>query len=410
MTAKPSDFAWGPVFITAFGPSILFGIAQGTILPIFALSAIELGASYALSGFIAALIGIGVLFNNIPAALFTSRVGERLALIGASVFSVIGLLLCLFSQNLFVLGCGVLMQGMSTSVFNLARQAYILHIVPHSLRARAFSIMGGTQRIGVFVGPFLGAAAMYVLGLQGAYWVAVIAIVATGALCFMIPELPAKEKQENAPDAPDSEPNAATQERGVRQLWGILRDHYKIFLTLGFGVMCLGALRATRPIAVPLWSEYIGLSPTATAIIFGCSAAIDTLFFYPAGVIMDKFGRGWIAVPSVLLMGLAFLLMPLMHHTLPFVLMTLLLGLGNGIGAGIVMTLGADAAPDNQQLEFLGLWRVFADSGQSIGPLLMSLITAALSLSMGIFFIGSIGFVAAWIFGREFFGPKAKAA
>src|SRR5690625_1837726 len=167
MSRQPTNFAWGPVFITAFGPSILFGIAQGTILPVFALSAIELGASYALSGFIAALIGIGVLFNNIPAALFTSRVGERLALIGASGFSVVGLLLCLFSQNLFMLGCGVLMQGMSTSVFNLARQAYILHVVPYSLRARAFSIMGGTQRIGVFVGPFLGAAAMYVLGLQG---------------------------------------------------------------------------------------------------------------------------------------------------------------------------------------------------------------------------------------------------
>src|SRR5690625_5341702 len=119
--------------------------------------------------------------------------------------------------------------------------------------------------------------------------------------------------------------------------------------------MCLGALRTSRHIAVPMWSEYIGLSTTATAIICGCSAAVDTLLFYPAGVIMDKYGRGWIAVPSVLLMGLAFMLMPLTHQTLPFVLVTLLLGLGNGIGAGIVMTLGAGAAPDDQQLGFLVL-------------------------------------------------------
>lgn len=385
-----------------------------------ALAAIDLGASYALSGFIAALIGIGVLFNNIPAALFTSRVGERQALIGASIFSIVGLLLCLFSRNLWMLGCGVLMQGMSTSVFNLARQAYILHVVPYNLRARAFSIMGGTQRIGVFVGPFLGAGAMYLLGLKGAFWVAVVAIAATAALCFLIPDLPTEDEtraaRKNADEhsttestsEPATEAPTAPKDQGLRQLWKILQGHYRIFLTLGIGVMCLGALRASRPIAVPLWSEYIGLSPTATAIIFGCSAAVDTLLFYPAGVIMDKYGRGWIAVPSVLLMGLAFMLMPLTHQTLPFVLVTLLLGLGNGIGAGIVMTLGADAAPDDQQLEFLGLWRVFADSGQSIGPLLMSLIIGAFSIGTGIFFIGGTGLLAGWIFGRAFFKAASE--
>src|SRR5699024_4438876 len=157
-----------------------------------------------------------------------------------------------------------------------------------------------------------------------------------------------------------------------------------------------------------LWSEYIGLSPTATAIIFGCSAAVDTLLFYPAGVIMDKYGRGWIAVPSVLLMGLAFMLMPLTHQTLPFVLVTLLLGLGNGIGAGIVMTLGADAAPDDQQLEFLGLWRVVAESGQSICPLLMSLINGAIRSGPDIIFIGGTGLLAGWIFGRAFFKAASE--
>src|SRR5690625_5435248 len=80
MQEKTTDFAWGPIFITAFGPSILFGIAQGTILPVIALTAIKLGASYAVSGVIAALIGIGVLSNNIPAAVFTRHVGERKAL------------------------------------------------------------------------------------------------------------------------------------------------------------------------------------------------------------------------------------------------------------------------------------------------------------------------------------------
>src|SRR5690625_2532472 len=178
MHSKSSDFSWCPIFVTAFGPSILFGIVQGAILPVIALSALQLQASYALSGVIAALIGIGVLINNIPAALFTRRVGERWALVGASAFSIVGLLLCVFARNLPMLTVGVLMQGMSLAVFNLARQAYILHIVPFALRARAFSIMCGSQRVGTFVGPFLGAAALCVLALRGVCWVEVAASVA----------------------------------------------------------------------------------------------------------------------------------------------------------------------------------------------------------------------------------------
>src|SRR5690625_536036 len=124
MHSESSDFSWGSVFVTAFGPSILFGIAQGTILPVIALAAIDLGASYSCSGFIAALFGMVVWFIDILAALFTILVCECLSLICARFVSIVGVLRCLLSNSLWMLGCGVLMLAMSTSVFNLARQAY----------------------------------------------------------------------------------------------------------------------------------------------------------------------------------------------------------------------------------------------------------------------------------------------
>jgi len=402
MHFKSSEFSWGPIFVTAFGPSILFGIAQGAILPVIALSALQLQASYALSGVIAALIGIGVLLNNIPAALFTRHVGERWALVGASVFSICGLLLCVFARNLPMLTLGVFMQGMSMAVFNLARQAYILHIVPFALRARAFSIMGGSQRVGTFVGPFLGAAAMYMLELKGAYWVAVAAATATLILCYLIPDLPTEARQQAEIPA---QQRPAT---GLRSLWPILVAQRRVFMTLGLGVMCLGALRASRPIALPLWAEHMGLSPTTIAFVFGLSAAVDMLFFYPAGVIMDKYGRGWIAVPSVLLMGLAYMLLPLTGQLISFIGIALFMGVGNGISAGIVMTLGADAAPKDNEIEFLGLWRVFTDAGQTAGPLLISLLTALLTLGTGIATIGLSGLLAAWLFGRTLLTKKPE--
>src|SRR5690606_37487368 len=123
------------------------------------------------------------------------------------------------------------------------------------------------------------------------------------------------------------------------------------------GCLLVGAMRAARQVAIPLWADVIGLSPTTTALVFGCVSSIDMLVFYPAGKIMDHFGRVWVALPCSLMLAASLLAMPLTTTLVPFVLVCLLMGLGNGIGSGIVMTLGADASPVNGRTEFLGLWR-----------------------------------------------------
>ena len=63
----------------AFGPSLLFGIGEGAILPVVALSVRDLGGSVALAALVVTLIGIGSLVSNLPASLITSRWGEPAA-------------------------------------------------------------------------------------------------------------------------------------------------------------------------------------------------------------------------------------------------------------------------------------------------------------------------------------------
>ncbi|MEK8227717.1 hypothetical protein NKG05_18850 [Oerskovia sp. M15] len=38
-------------------------------------------------------------------------------------------------------------------------------------------------------------------------------------------------------------------------------------------------------------------------MIFGLSGAVDMLLFYPAGKIMDRMGRLWVAVPCMVVLG-----------------------------------------------------------------------------------------------------------
>lgn len=411
-----ADFRWKKIIVPAFGPSMLFGIGKGAVLPVIALTAIDLNASPAVSGLIVALIGLGSLVSNIPAALITSHFGERRSLIGASVFSVLALILCLVARHPTLLALGVLLLGMATSVFYLARQSYMIDAVPVRLRARAFSALGGTQRIGMLIGPFSAAGLMHFMGLPGAYWMAIIALCATGVLSYAIPELQATGgKSASARASSDSiagsAPQPATGSTATHphklRMWTVAKRHYRVLLSLGAGVMLIGAMRASRQIAIPLWATHIGLSPTVTAVIFGVTSAIDVLVFYPAGKIMDEYGRVWVAVPCTILLGASFAVIPLTSTLVPFVLACMLMGLGNGIGSGIVMTLGADASPEHGRTQFLGLWRLIADVGTSTGPFILSGITALISLGAGIVAVGAFGFAAAAIFWRTL--PLEKA-
>ncbi len=383
-----AGFSFRRIAVPAFGPSLLFGVGEGAILPIIALMARELGASVPMAALTLALIGIGSLLNNIPASLITLRWGERRAIVGAGLWSALGMALCVFTAQLWLFALGCLMVGMSQAVYNLARQSYMTEAVPVEFRARALSTLGGVMRIGMFIGPFLGAAAVHAFGLAAAFGVGIAGVLAAAALGARVPDLvaPRPPPGQAAPAAP----SIATT----------LRDYRRVFLTLGIGVMLLSAVRAARQVVLPLWADHLGLAPAVASLVYGVAGGIDMLVFYPAGKLMDHKGRRWVAVPSMLIMGTALLLMPLTTGFASLLAAALAVGFGNGIGSGLIMTLGADHSPRHGRAHFLGVWRLMSDIGASGGPVLLSLLAGGLSLAAGIATIGLVAFAAAAALGR----------
>ena len=168
-----------------------------------------------------------------------------------------------------------------------------------------------------------------------------------------------------------------------------LSDHRRVFVTLGVGVMLVSAVRATRHAVIPLWAEHLTLGASTAALIYGVAAGIDMLVFYPAGLVMDRKGRRWVAVPSMITMGIALLIVPFTQGATALLLAACAIGFGNGIGSGMIMTIGADHSPRIGRAHFLGVWRLMSDIGSSCGPGVLSLLTAALSLGAGIAVIGA---------------------
>ncbi|MDO9434949.1 MFS transporter [Hydrogenophaga sp.] len=381
--APSTAFSFRRIAVPIFGPSLLFGAGEGAILPIIPLVARDMGASVPLAALLVALIGIGSLLSNIPASLITMRFGERWAIVAAGLWSGLGMALCVWTSHLALLAIGCFMVGMAQAVYNLARQTYLSEAVPIAYRARALSTLGGVSRIGMFIGPFLGAAAIHVFGLTAAFVVGMVGMVAAAMLGARVPDL-------EIPPIPLGEaPPVATT------IASTLRDHRTVFLTLGIGVVLVSVVRAARQVVIPLWADHLALAPAVASLIYGLSGGIDMLVFYPAGKMMDLKGRRWVAVPSMVIMGTALLLMPFTAGFTTLLLVALAIGFGNGIGSGLIMTLGADHSPRHGRAHFLGVWRLMADIGASCGPVLVSFLAGSLSLAAGIASTGLLAFAAA---------------
>lgn len=400
-----APFSLRKIAVPAFGPSFLFGLGEGAILPAVPLSVRDLGGSVSLAAFAVTLIGLGSLASNLPASFVTARYGERRAIVGASIWCALGMLLCLLAPGTGSFATGIVMVGMSGAVFNLARLSYLTEAVPVYLRARALSTLGGVMRIGLFAGPFAAAGLIHLVGLSGAWWVGIAALLVSATLAARMADLPGGEGV--VADAAAT-PAAGAPARGEAQptMRSIMSVHRKVLLTIGMGILLISAVRASRQAIIPLWAEHLGLDAARASLVYGLSSAADMLVFYPAGKLMDAKGRNWVAVPCMAIMGIALLVMPLTTAVATFLLVSLLLGFGNGLGSGIVMTLGADHSPVRGRAHFLGLWRLLSDLGGTAGPAILSVVTAVATLAAGIAASGGLAFAGAAILG--YWIPRAR--
>ena len=69
----------------------------------------------------------------------------------------------------------------------------------------------------------------------------------------------------------------------------------------------------------------------------------------------------------------------------------------NGLGSGILMTIGADLADKSNPAPFLGAWRFTGNSGGAASPLLLAGITAVSSIAIAAGAMGVLGLIGAGV-------------
>ncbi|SER98266.1 Predicted arabinose efflux permease, MFS family [Propionibacterium cyclohexanicum] len=381
----------GKTLFGIYGPTLLASIGFGAVIPLVAIQARDLGASVGLAAFITALRGIAQVVGDLPAGILAELLGERIAIAGACFTDAVTMALIFLTHSLPVLAIAVFLQGFTASVFNLARQTYLTENIPLHWRARAMSSLGGVFRVGWFVGPLISAAVVNRWSMPVAFAFSGLMSFGAGLVTLFMPNLPG-ETAHNV--------QAIRQRRATHHMstWSVLRKHSHVLLTMGTGCMALMLIRSVRQTIIPLWAEAHGVSPAATSLIYSISMAFDVLLFFPGGAIMDAFGRWWVTIPAISTMSVCLLLMPLTHSFGTITLVACILGIGNGLSSGIVLTLGSDFSPEEGRAAFLAGWRMLSDSGSAMGPLIISGVAAVAGLATSSLVVGLLGLAGAgWL-------------
>jgi MFS family permease len=306
-------------------------------------------------------------------------------LIGAGMVAITTIAASFF-PNIGILIALRLLSGVGTALWGLSRHAYITDVIPAAKRGRSLSVFGGINRGGSLLAPVFGGLIGTTFGLSTVFAVSGVLAGLTAFIAFLF-----------VPETGQQAQHATSGGHKMRWglVWQMMKTHWRDLSAAGVAQIFAQMIRAGRQLLIPLFGLSLGLDPAVTGSIISFSALLDVAMFFPAGFMMDRFGRKVAAVPSFAVMAVGMLVVAWAYDFRSLLIGAAIIGFGNGLGSGTMMTLGADLAPPGAVGEFLGFWRLIGDTGQSGGPIVVGAVAGAFGLFSTALLLSAIGAASA---------------
>ena len=364
-------------------PSLLLAIAGQIGFILLPLYVLDLGAGPAIASFVTAGIGVGMVLFDIPAGFLASRFGDKWLMLAGVVIAAITSIAISQTTAPSLLFLLAMARGASSAAWLLGLLSFLTHSLQPHERGRTIAMMGGTLRFGALIGPYGGGLIATAYGYSYAFLFA--GVLAIGAILIIVRQHYASTQVE------------PSDQHFVARFKAVISSNRRTFATAGYASIGLQLMRAARQLLIPLVGHLAGLDAADIGLIFSVSAAIDMAMFYPAGMAMDRFGRKSVGVPCMTLFALGLGLIPWANSFVSLLLVAGLLGFANGLGSGIILTIGSDLAPKQRRSEFLGVWRFIGDVGNASAPILIGALLSTATLAAAALTIAGVGLSSALV-------------
>jgi predicted MFS family arabinose efflux permease len=375
---------------------VLIGINQlgfGSVVPVLPLYARSFGVSQAAIGLSIAVYGLARFLVAVPVGQLSDRLGRRPALALGGLVTAAGNLLCAYAPNYPIFVGARFVAGAGAAFVLTAGQIVLADITTPAGRGRAMAIYQGSFLFAVGLGPFPGGVLAEQFGLAAPF----VAYSVAGSLAAVvgwlrIPETMTLRSREAASSFPP--PPFGGQLRILATRIGFLLVSLVSFAS---AFTRTGALFNVIPI---LGQDRLRLSPDRIGFALALGSLAGFGLAYPAGVLVDRYGRKTVIVPATLLASASLLLFLLAPSYAWFLAAALGWSIAQGVGGAAPTAYAADVAPPRMNAAAMSLYRTLADSGYVVGPIVLGLITdgfgveAALVTGAGL--LAGVGLLFAW--------------
>jgi MFS family permease len=337
----------------------------GSIVPALALYARSFGVAQSAIGLAIAVYGLARFLVAVPAGRLADHLGRRSTLAIGGLVSSLGNVLCALAPTYpafvgarFVAGAGAALV-LTTGLIVLA------DISTPSNRGRMMSVYQGVFIFAVGIGPFPG-------GLLATHWGLAAPFLAYAATSLLASAVAWLAIPETRPARAVGESDAA--EVPFRAQLRLLTVHRGFLLVslIAFvnAVARTGALFNIIPI---LARDRLELDADRIGFGLALASVVGLALAYPAGVLVDRYGRKIIIVPATILSGVSLLLFLMAPTYAWFLVACAAWSVAMGISGAAPAAYAADTAPAGMNAAALGTYRMLSDLGYVVGPIALGL-------------------------------------
>lgn len=340
----------------------------GAMIPSLPLYAQSFGVPASAIGMAVAVYGAARFVIALPSGQLADRLGRRPSLALGGLVSTVGNLWCAWATSYPEFIVARFVAGAGAGLILTTGQVVLADISKPENRARTIALYQGTFICAVGIGPFPGGLLAQHYGLAAPFVATGIAsLLATCVAWFAVTEtrdLGANRR----PKGSAPQPPFAVQ---MRLLAGKVGFVLVSAIALMSTVVRTGGLFALVPLIL---AERLQLSVATVGFGFALGSVVGIGAAYPAGWLADRYGRKSVIVPATAMMGLSMVVYCFAPSYAWFIVASITWGVAIAVGSAAPAAYAADSAPPGMNAGAMSAYRMMADAGYVIGPVVLGLL------------------------------------
>ena len=336
----------------------------GAVIPVLPLYAQSFGVPQVAIGATIAVYGLARFLLAVPAGQVADRLGRRNALAIGGALSTLGNLWSAMAGSYLELVAARFVSGAGAGVVLTAGLIVLADITHASTRGRTLAIYQGVFLFAVGIGPLPGGYLAERFGLEAPFLVYGLASAIVAAIAWF----GVAETREMGASERDPSVSILPWRSQLRTLAGNAGFLLVCLISLTGAAARTGALFSIVPV---LARDRLGLDPSDIGFGLALGSIIGLAITYPAGALVDRYGRKAVIVPTTILTSLSMLCFSLAPAYAWFLLACAVWGGASAAAAAAPSAYAADSAPPGLNAAAMSSYRTISDIGYVVGPILL---------------------------------------